>query len=491
MGRLLEKYRWLQSFLKIGIIGFGGGTSLIPVMEQEIVRNQKKVTKEQYDTAVIVSSITPGAFTVKLAGYLGNYIGGAKGMVFSALIMALPGVFLTLLLLALLQSVDSVLLKQIELLSVGITAFIFTMLTKYIGGTLEWAKSKKRYAIAVGIISGVFLLSSGKSVGKILSHFGVEFTSKFSISTVYILIMAFFVLCYYGSRRTWKRFAVAAVMCLLYLSCVARAKFMYGWIGNDTWYRIVYTAIQGVMLGLSVYGVAGNRDNKKKIKRLSPKSLIKEEIAWLLFMMAASIPAFLLVPGVAEFLKDGFFSAIISFGGGDAYLTVADGMFVSDGIIQESDFYGRLVIIANVLPGSILCKILAGVGYYIGYYHGGIVSAMAMAAAGFACSLTGSCAAVSLIRYFFDTYEKIKVFQMLKSWIKAIISGLLGNVILSLLNQTIMVGKNYECSSLVIIAELLFIYLLNLYMERRLKCGTWLNVIVSCALALIIGNILM
>lgn len=464
---------------------------MIPVVEQEMVHNQKKVTKEQYDAAVIVSSITPGAFTVKLSAYVGNYIGGTKGMVFSSLVMALPGAFLTVLLLAMLHSVDSVLLKQIELVSIGITAFIFTMLTKYISSTLEWAKSKKRYAMAVTIILGVFTLSSGKAIGKILGHFDISFISRFSISTVHILIMAFFVLCFYGIKRNWKRFIVVAVICMLYLSCVARAQFMYHWIGNDEQYRIFYVLLQLIMFGLSVYGVAVNRDKKQTIRRLSPKHMLKEEAAWFLLLLLASIPAILLVPGTVTFLSDSFLSSIISFGGGDAYLTVADGMFVSGGMIQESDFYGRLVIIANVLPGSILCKILAGIGYYMGFYQGGTMSALALAFAGFACSVTGSCAAVSLIRYFFSTYEKIKVFQMLKSWIKAIISGLLGNVILSLLNQSMSVGKNYDCSMLVVLVELGAIYVLNLFMDRKLKCGTWVNVSVSCILALTVGNIIM
>lgn len=491
MGNLSKKYKWLISFLKIGCIGFGGGTSLIPVMEQEMVRNQKKVTKEQYDTAVIVSSITPGAFTVKLSAYLGNYMGGTKGMMFSALAMALPGAFLTVLLLAMLSSVDSVLLKQIELVSIGITAFIFTMLTKYISSTLAWAKSKKRYLMAITIILGVFILSSGKSVAKILSHFGVAFTSRFSISTIDVLILAFFVLCYYGVKRTWMRFSIASLVSVLYLSCVARAQFMYHWIGNDVVYRVFYILLQLGMLGLSVYGVIAGKDKKQKIKRISPKQMLKEEIAWVLLIIASSIPAILLVPGTFAFLKDGILSAIISFGGGDAYLTVADGMFVSSGMIQEADFYGRLVIIANVLPGSILCKILAGIGYYMGFYQGGILPALALAFAGFSCSVTGSCAAVSLIRYFFNTYEKIKVFQMLKSWIKAIISGLLGNVILSLLHQSMTVGKNYDCNVLIVVAELAVIYALNLFMDKRLKCGTWVNVSVSCVLALVVGNIIM
>ncbi|MEI3279984.1 MAG: hypothetical protein V8R46_04070 [Eubacterium ramulus] len=59
-------------------------------------------------------------------------------------------------------------------------------------------------------------------------------------------------------------------------------------------------------------------------------------------------------------------SAVISFGGGDAYLAVANGMFVNTGMIGYDDFYSKIASVANGLPGSILCKILAGVGYIFG-----------------------------------------------------------------------------------------------------------------------------
>ena len=66
-----NKWSWLLSFFKIGCIGFGGGTSLIPVIEEEAVENCKLVTKEEYDTVVIVGNITPGALTMKISAGIG------------------------------------------------------------------------------------------------------------------------------------------------------------------------------------------------------------------------------------------------------------------------------------------------------------------------------------------------------------------------------------------------------------------------------------
>ena len=47
---------------KIGCIGFGGGTALVPVIESEVVYEKKLIDKEEYTKDVIVANITPGAF---------------------------------------------------------------------------------------------------------------------------------------------------------------------------------------------------------------------------------------------------------------------------------------------------------------------------------------------------------------------------------------------------------------------------------------------
>ena len=49
----------MQAMLRVGVIGFGGGNALIPVMEKEFVTKKLYVTKEEYDEAVLAASITP------------------------------------------------------------------------------------------------------------------------------------------------------------------------------------------------------------------------------------------------------------------------------------------------------------------------------------------------------------------------------------------------------------------------------------------------
>ncbi len=483
-------FGWLTSFLKIGSIGFGGGTSLIPVIEHEMVNSRKLVTKEEYDSAVIAASITPGALPVEISAYIGKDIGGIRGMLLAPACMILPGVLLAVIMLATMDSVDAEVIKQIEIISIGITAFIFSMMTKYITGTFKWAKEKNRTLAVLAVVLCVFLLSAGKSAGKIMGSFGITWEVLLSISTVHILIMAFFVICYAGSRRDRLSSIVSALLCILYVMFQSNAQIMSGVIENETVCMILFRILQIIMVVLSIYGVVSMRDKTEKPVHISPKGLIKECAVWFIVLVVACIPAYFMVPELVKYIGNGFLSSLISFGGGDAYLTVADGMFVEKGMVSEEDFYGRLVILVNVLPGSILCKTLTGVGYYFGYSAGGMSAAIVTAFSGFVCSLIGSCFTMSIARYFFDTFDKMRAFCALKEWTKAIISGLLGTVILSLLYQCIDVAHSYEASGVLVIIELAAIYVLNIFLEKKYDLGTWVNVIISICTALILGNLI-
>lgn len=481
---------WLTSFLKIGAIGFGGGTSLIPVIENEMVDSKKLVTKEEYDSAVIAASITPGALPVEISAYVGRDIGGIKGMLLAPACMIIPGVLLTVIMLATMDSLDSEVIRQIEIISIGITAFIFSMMTKYITGTMKWAKEKNKTLPVLTVILCVFLLSAGKAAGKILASFGITWEVLFSISTVHILIMAFFVICYAGSKRDKLSAGISVFICILYIMFQSKAQIMASLIQNDLLCMVLFRLLQLVMVVLVVYGVVSVRDKREKPVRVSPKGLVKECAVWLIVLAVACIPAYLMVPELVKYIGNGFLSSLISFGGGDAYLTVADGMFVEKGMVSEEDFYGRLVILVNVLPGSILCKTLTGVGYYFGFSAGDMLAAVLTAFAGFVCSLIGSCFTMSIARYFFDTFDKMRAFCALKEWTKSIISGLLGTVILSLLYQCVDVAHSYGGSGVLIIIELAAIYGLNIFLAKKYDLGTWVNVIISIGAALILGNLI-
>lgn len=133
---------------KIGMIGFGGGTALIPVIERTVIDEYGLVTKDDYDVDVMVASITPGALPVEISAGVGRRIKGSCGLLFGAIAMALPGVMLTILFTILIGRINDLLLKQIKFIAVGIYVFIGMHLTSYISETIKSIsnnESKKMY----------------------------------------------------------------------------------------------------------------------------------------------------------------------------------------------------------------------------------------------------------------------------------------------------------------------------------------------------------
>jgi chromate transporter len=200
--------------------------------------------------------------------------------------------------------------------------------------------------------------------------------------------------------------------------------------------------LRGVMVVLILRGLrAEARENHCTI-RVDLRPSLQECGAWLLFLAALSLPCLLTFSGRWEYLADGVISTVISFGGGDAYLAVAGGMFVGSGFIYYTDFYSNVVPAANAFPGSILCKVLACTGYLAAYRAtGSLLIGYGVALCGFGCSVAVSGCTFSLVYGLYDRVEQMPVFSLLTEVVRPVISGLMLSVALSIYYTCINTGS--------------------------------------------------
>ena len=464
--------RFVLSMGKVGCIGFGGGSALIPVIEDEIIRGQKLDKKRNYDKDVVVASITPGALPVEIAASLGKRNFGVAGMFLGAFLMAFPGAFVVVLMLTVLSTVESGLLNKIEIASIGVAAFIMYLLTTYIINVMKTCRkeSKLRLYKAIFVVVVVFGLSCGKNIYKFL---GIDGTPIFSVSTFNILIAAFFCIFYTQSRYSWKNITISILLCGIYLLSYGKSQLI------DNIYVIRITEL--LMLVLALWGLIKSFRKCKNKKKFNSRAMIKDVIIWVTVFVVFSIPAVIVCFGDAlNYLGNGIISAIMSFGGGDAYLTVADGLFVESGMITESQFFGQIVTLVNILPGSILCKTLAGVGYYTGFnITGSMAVGIEFAVAGFACSVASSCGFFAIIYYLYDSLTTLGVFRLISRWIRPIIAGLLINIMLSLCNQNIVAAGNADISVIKVMIVTVGLYIINMILGRKTKCPHLLILAIS------------
>lgn len=475
-----KKRELFRAMLKIGIVGFGGGSALIPVIEEEFVKQNDALQEDDYNKEVVVASTTPGALPVEIASGVGYQLQGIFGMLSSATAMAFPGALITIVMLLLLSKVNESVLMQIQFLSIGITIFIILLLTDYIKGSYSALDLPRGKLIVSALIFGVFFLTSGAEVSALL---GIERTPVFDISTIQVLGTAFFVIFYTRCRFRLSNVLITFIVGGIYLLCAGKAQV----IAND----IIFWGTKGTMLALSLYGLYQSFYYDKKTLKINVKPLLYQEIAWIVYFLALSAPVFICLKqiGVSYLLK-GAASTIVSFGGGDAYLTVADNLFVQSGLISNQEFYNQLVPIINVLPGSILCKALTGIGYYVGLKATdhtllGILTGVS----GLACSVAVSCFVFTFVRGIYDSVENLEVFLLIKKWIRPITSGLMMNVILSMVSSNLQIGEEYGWISSKIILLSIGIYMINAWMFYIKKYPKFGTILVSGGIAILVCNI--
>lgn len=471
------------SMFKVGLIGFGGGNALIPILEQTAVDEEKMVTEEAYEEDVIVASITPGALPVEIAGGIGRRFIGTKGLLIGSMAMALPGVILTVLMSCVITSLNAAVLLQIRYVAVGVTAFICCLLTEYIVTTDNYYKEGKlpKFGVVVSVL--VLILTCGKNLYRII---GLDMTPFFSIATIHIFVMSFFLLLYMGGELSCIRLGIGCLVCGVYICCVGSAEI----IGAE---YVKYMVVV-CMIFLSAYGCVGVKKGTKGEKIRPNKELIRKtiaEVAWIALIAGIFIIiAIFIAPKAALYLGNGFLSSVMSFGGGDAYLTVADGLFVHTELISEEDFYNYLVPIVNILPGSILCKTLSGIGYFLGFSaHGCIWEGLLVAFAGFFVSLLASCGVFDLIGCFYASFRDMYFIKGIRNWIRSIVSGLMVTVMLSLVWQNVKLGEEIACGVKPLLL-MMTIYLVDIFMVYNVKMKNGIIVFLSAMAAFIACNIM-
>lgn len=234
----------LLSFLKVGFIGFGGGSALIPVIEDEIVTKKKLLKEEDYNDHVIVSNITPGTLPVKLAAAAGKKISGLPGMLGATVMVSLPGVGITVLLVSIISQLDETVINQIKFASVGISVFIIMLLVNYISKVLKGCSQTGTLTAGWVIMLLTFLLTGGKEINHLL---GLSRTPVFDISTINLLLLAFFIIFFTEGKFTPVRIIIAGIIGILFILSSGKTQI----VTNNT----VIIVVKLCMIVFSCYGI--------------------------------------------------------------------------------------------------------------------------------------------------------------------------------------------------------------------------------------------
>ena len=95
-----------KTFLKIGILSFGGPYAHISLFEDELINNKKLISTQSFEKGIGLCQILPGPISTQLAIYIGLKINGYLGGLVSGISFIIPG-FISVLALSFFWQIGS------------------------------------------------------------------------------------------------------------------------------------------------------------------------------------------------------------------------------------------------------------------------------------------------------------------------------------------------------------------------------------------------
>jgi len=84
----------LWVFIKIGVLGFGGGYAMLSLIQHEVVDNYAWMTTTEFADMVAISQMTPGPISINMATYVGYTAGGFFGSLLASFALCLPSIIM-------------------------------------------------------------------------------------------------------------------------------------------------------------------------------------------------------------------------------------------------------------------------------------------------------------------------------------------------------------------------------------------------------------
>lgn len=89
-GKLKNLLALAWTFFKIGLLTFGGGYAMIPIIQAEVAEKHKWISEEELMHIVTIAESTPGPIAINLATFVGYKRSGFLGSLLATLGVVLP-----------------------------------------------------------------------------------------------------------------------------------------------------------------------------------------------------------------------------------------------------------------------------------------------------------------------------------------------------------------------------------------------------------------
>ena len=101
MKKLLDLF---FTFAKVGVMTFGGGYAMLPILQREVVDNKGWATEEELMDYFAIGQCTPGVIAVNTATFIGQKQGGTIAAIFTTLGVVFPSLVIISLLAGVIEA---------------------------------------------------------------------------------------------------------------------------------------------------------------------------------------------------------------------------------------------------------------------------------------------------------------------------------------------------------------------------------------------------
>lgn len=143
----------LLVFMKINVFTFGGGYSMIPLIEKELTDKRKWVNKDELIDIIAISESTPGPIGICCATFVGYQIAGFMGAIFATIGAIIPSFTIIYIISLLLQKFSDI--RFLRYLFFGVRAGVLALLFRAI---FIMYKGAPKHIIAYIIMAVSFVL---------------------------------------------------------------------------------------------------------------------------------------------------------------------------------------------------------------------------------------------------------------------------------------------------------------------------------------------
>lgn len=144
-------------FLLLGFFTFGGGLSMISVLEDKVVHRHKWLTEKEFLECITMSQVFPGVMAVNMATYVGKKVRGLTGAAAASIAVCIPSLIVILSLSQIILSLEDdrtlrFIIWGLKLGICGVTASTLLDLSK------KFLKGIIKTTVAFGVFTAVFFL---------------------------------------------------------------------------------------------------------------------------------------------------------------------------------------------------------------------------------------------------------------------------------------------------------------------------------------------